>query len=162
MEWTYSDPSASAKDAVRLSIGDTNEAAPLLFDQEIQFFLDSNNQNVSAAALLSVEAIIAKLSTLCDESVGSVSKSFSQMRDGFYKLRDNLKTRAAYRGGVPFAGGISRTQVQLTARDRDRVQPLFSNKPLGAADARGRDWPLTGVLSTGLPDNSPIFEDWDI
>lgn len=159
MEWSYVDPGASAKDAVRLSIGDTNEAAPLLFDQEIQFFLDRNNQNVSSAALLSVEAVIAKLSTLCDESVGSVSKSFSQMRDGFYKLREQLKSRAAYRGGIPFAGGIYRTDVIMAERDRAKVRPQFTARMLSPTSGRFGLYGTSGVLSSGYPDQSPLSDE---
>ncbi len=161
MEWTYTDPSASAKDAVRLSIGDTQEKRPLLFDQEIQYYLDNNRGNVSAAALLAVEAIIAKLSQLCDQSVGSVSKSYSQVRDGYYKLRQNLRARASYRGGMPFAGGISRTQVLCENRDADRVRPQFTARMRAPARGGLATYRASGIDTGAVTnDDTGDFDDW--
>lgn len=162
MQWTYTDPSASAKDAVRLTIGDTDAKRPLLFDEEIQFYLDNNNQNVSATALLGVEAIIAKLSQLCDQSVGSVSKSYSQVRDGYYRLRQNLRTRAAYRGGIPLAGGLSRTEAYNEERNPDRVRPQFSSYTLDPARRGYANYCASGIIVGGVTnEQSGTLDPWE-
>lgn len=158
MDWTYTDPASIPKDAVRLAIGDTDENAPLLFDQEIAALLAMSSNNVSATCLTAVEAIIAKLSRLCDQSVGSVSASYSQQRDGYMQLRANLKLRSAYGGGVPFAGGQSRVDNYIAERDPNRVRPLFTTRMMSvygrggvfAARCLFSGGPVTGNLY-GLP-----------
>ena len=48
MSWTYSgDPSSSLLDECRFIIGDTNEAAPIMQDEEIQYIISQtgNNEN---------------------------------------------------------------------------------------------------------------------
>ncbi|HIS17776.1 MAG TPA: hypothetical protein IAC02_04110, partial [Candidatus Coprovivens excrementavium] len=45
--FTYSgNPSDSLKDEVRFRIGDTEDDFPMLLDNEIEFLLSSNNDNV--------------------------------------------------------------------------------------------------------------------
>lgn len=48
MSWTYSgNPSSSVLDECRFLIGDTNEAAPIMQDEEIQFIISEANGNVN-------------------------------------------------------------------------------------------------------------------
>lgn len=46
MSWSYSgDPNASELDECRFLIGDTNEAAPIMQDEEIQYIIEQANGN---------------------------------------------------------------------------------------------------------------------
>lgn len=63
MTFTYADPSASRKDAVRFLVGDTDPAVPLLTDEEIAYLLAEHAARDSvywvaaeAASLLSTRA----------------------------------------------------------------------------------------------------------
>jgi hypothetical protein len=48
MSWTYSgNPKASVLDECRFLISDTNESAPIMQDEEIQFIIDEANGNVN-------------------------------------------------------------------------------------------------------------------
>ena len=126
MTWTYSfNPSNSAKDEVRFYTGDTRCQDPLLHDEEIEYLLKKYNNFPLNASIEACERIIAQFSRLADESVGSVSKSFSQKAASYFKTMEMLRTRMALNGAKPFAGGISNSDKQTRANDNDRVKPVF-------------------------------------
>lgn len=125
--WSYSgDPSRSATDATRFLIGDTDAAEPLLTDLEIQYFLNLYNQVPLNAGIRCCETIMTKFARQADESVGSVRITFSQRSKAYANMRDELQRRVAIEGATPFCGGISRTQVQQTEQNSDRVRPDFT------------------------------------
>lgn len=130
MSFTYDGPASSPIAAVRFTIGDTKAETARLSDEEIAYLLEQTAGDVNAASRHAVESIIATLSNLCDQTVGSVSKSYSQMRDGWQATLAILKGRSTFRGGLPLAGGISRTAEQLQQRDRDRLRPQFTARML--------------------------------
>lgn len=130
MSFSYNGAASGPVGAVRFTIGDTQAATARLSDEDIQYLLDQTGGDVNMAARRAVESIIATLSSLCDQSVGSVSKSYSQMRDGWQATLAILKDRTGYRGGAPLAGGISRTAEHLQNRDHDRIRPMFSRNML--------------------------------
>ena len=58
MGWTYPKrPARSARDALRLMIGDTNASDPLLSDEEADYYLGNNGGNVVLAAAEACEAL---------------------------------------------------------------------------------------------------------
>lgn len=130
MTWTYSgDPSMSKKDEVRFSTGDTNPKSPMLQDEEIGFLLAQSNNDPAAASVRACESIIAALGRLCDQTVGSVSKAYSQMRAGYLDTLSILRTRAASTTyASPIVGGISRMQVRMANRNPDRIRPQFTTR----------------------------------
>jgi hypothetical protein len=119
------DPSASQKDEVRYLVGDTDMNDPLLGDREIEYFLTGGTGAINAA-IRCCEAIAAKFSRRCDESVGQVRMTFSQQRDQYIKLRTDLQNRLAMTDAQPYAGGISRSDVQQNDLNTDRVKPDFT------------------------------------
>lgn len=128
MTWTYSgDPSLSKKDEVRFSVGDTNPKKPMLQDEEISWLLLQSGGDPAGASVRACESIIAALGRLCDQTVGSVSKAYSQMRLGYMDTLGILRRRAASTYASPLVGGISRTQVMITNRNPDRVRPQFTS-----------------------------------
>lgn len=126
--WTYSgNPGASAKDLTRFLLGDTDACDPLLLDGEILWLLSQYNNTPMNAAIRACETIIAKFSRLADETVGSVSVSYSQKAKGMRDMQATLRQRLATEDCTPFAGGISVAQEQATAANKDRVKPAFTD-----------------------------------
>lgn len=124
--FSYIDPSASAKDAVRFLIGDTNEHQPLLLDGEINYLLGQYQNVPLAAAIQATETIMAKFSRLVDEKVGQVDVKFGERIKNMQLLQQQLRERLAINGATPYAGGISHGDKQANASDSDRVRPDFT------------------------------------
>lgn len=92
MSWSY-DPTQlkdSLKDQIRLLIGDTNEADPLLQDEEIQFHIDQYPNDVQRAALASVNVIITRICNTPDYTLGPYSESNESRLKAFLSIRDEL------------------------------------------------------------------------
>lgn len=94
MTWTYSgDPSSSVRDAVRFTVGDTDETEELVSDEEIDYLLTIHN-GVGMAAVGAARAIAAKYSRKSDQSraVGdlSLSQQYSQQSLNYHHLADHL------------------------------------------------------------------------
>lgn len=127
MAWSYGgDPSASAKDAVRFLIGDTNPKDQLLQDGEITYVLGQYNQAPPNAAIQCCEAILAKFARMVDEKVGLVDIKFSQKIKQYTQTRDELRRRLAFTDATPFAGGISVAQKETNRQNTDLVKPTFT------------------------------------
>ena len=126
MAFTYSgNPLNSDAEHVRFLIGDTDRDNPLYTDEEIQYLVITAG-DVLGAAVRAVEGVLAKLSGAIDESVGSVSISFSNQRTGYEKLYDRLMARLAIEGAVPYCGGISIADKQARLTDANREPTQFS------------------------------------
>ncbi|RYF12853.1 MAG: hypothetical protein EOO40_00190 [Deltaproteobacteria bacterium] len=128
MTFSYTGAASGPVGAVRFTIGDTHEKLSRISDEDIDYLLAQTNGNVQAASRLALEAIIAGLSQICDQSVGGVSKSWSQMRDGYQATLALIKSRSQYASGLPMAGGISKVQERLTERNPDRIRPQYTTR----------------------------------
>ncbi|RZL29668.1 MAG: hypothetical protein EOP64_00250 [Sphingomonas sp.] len=128
MTFSYSgNPAASPVDAVRYLTGDTAERLALLSDEEIQYSLAQSGNSPPTAAVAAIEAMMVRAASLVDESVGSVSKSWSQRLSNLGTIRTMLLDKQARGGlGVPRAGGISYTDKARTASNPDAVRPRFA------------------------------------
>jgi hypothetical protein len=125
MSWSYShNPANSPKDHVRFLLGDTDSKQPLLQDEEIQYVL-LEFPNAKNAALSCCDFIVAKFSRMADQTVGSVSKSYSQMSSQYRKFKEDLRTRIGVEDCTPYAGGISRSDKHTIRQNTDRVKPDF-------------------------------------
>jgi len=149
MSFSYSgDPSNSDKDQVRFLIGDTDANSPLLQDAEILYTLGDQGTVLSASVAACI-GIAAKFARLMDESVGDVSKSYSQRQEHYTKLADSLRRRDAENSVCPYAGGISVADKETLNQNTDYVEPSFKRK---THDNR---------LSTDNPsDNNPYNDDY--
>jgi len=162
--YSYTDPSQSPKDAVRFLVGDTKpkkvlvggemQVQYLLSDEEIAYCLSQTGNEPQQAAVLACESIISGLGQLCDQTVGSVSKSFSQMRDGFTAVLAQLRRRSAFGGGRPILGGTSRQGKAQTYANPDFIRTQFTARMM---HPRGTVAPLLpGVWGEGYgPDADP-------
>lgn len=152
MAFTYSgNPGQSPIDAVRFAIGDTDPARPQLQDGEIAYCLDLSGGNVVAASVTACQAVITQLSRMCDQTVGSVSKSFSQLLAGYRGVLDNLRRTAANSGsgGIPFVGGISVTANNQPYHNRDYVRPQFTTRMMHGRYSATANPALGDISGTG-------------
>ena len=126
MSWSYSgDPSSSAKDAVRFLIGDTDTCDQLLQDAEIQYLLNFYQQAPMNTAIRACEAIMTKFSRQANESVGQVKIDFNQKYKAYRDMQRELQRRLATEDMVPYAGGISVSDIKTKEADSDVPKPDF-------------------------------------
>lgn len=127
MPFTYSeDPTSSPKDALRFAIGDTRACTSLLSDAELLYILAASNGNLGAAAVRATEAMISRCNAMVDETVGSVSRSFSQRLANLTKQRDMLAAREFDTGASPpICGGLTYSDKRRNLSNPDMVRPRF-------------------------------------
>lgn len=90
--FTYSgNPGDSKLDEVRFKIGDTAVDFALLQDEEIEFLLASNDDNVINTCIGACRAIIAKLSKEVDYKLGPESVNASDRCKQYQSLLSTLK-----------------------------------------------------------------------
>lgn len=123
MTWSYTDPSASAKDEVRFLVGDTNQASPLVSDEEIQYALTKQGKAVSAAALI-CRTIAAKFARNVSTGVSGLSFANQQKFEQYSRLAVELEARAAMYVS-PIVGGMKETEREEYRGDPDAVKPAF-------------------------------------
>lgn len=108
MTFTYINPVASRRDAMRFLTGDTDPAQPLLHDEEVDYmvFLWTDKSDYMVASYCA-EAIAAKFARQIDISVDSQSLGASALQDKFLSLATRLREldRTAFPGTI-FVGGV--------------------------------------------------------
>jgi hypothetical protein len=126
--WTYypTQLATSKKDQVRLLIGDTVVTDQQMQDEEINFYLTMRSTVWGAAAECCL-TLATKFSRSVDQAVGSAKISFSQMAKSYVARAVLFNARAAAMGsGLPYAGGLSATDMLNQLANDDRVEPQFT------------------------------------
>jgi hypothetical protein len=124
MSFSYSgDPSASPLDELRFWIGDTDSTDAQLSDQEVKYLLRSNNDSVTAAAIEACRRLISKYSRYVDQKTGDIDIKYSQK---IGQLEATISHIRAGMNPVPYAGGISQSDIETVQDDDDRQGPVFS------------------------------------
>lgn len=138
MSFTYThSPTTSDRDAVRLTLGDTDSGDPLLYDTEIDYYLTQGG-SVVQASVLGCEAILARLARRVNVTVKGVSKDLTDQYTHYEALLPRLR-RQATRGGITlFAGGISKADAEARRSDEDRQPPFFTRDTF-RVDGTGSD-----------------------
>lgn len=90
MNFTYTNPSESVKDYIRLKLGDTVKTKYSLFDEEIQSIVDMNPSK-NKALIECCEAILAKLAKQVDYTIGPEKVAMSDAYTNYANLLDRLK-----------------------------------------------------------------------
>ena len=122
------DPAGSPSDAVRLRVGDTNPASPLLADAEVLYFLSSRSDSVVLAAVDAARALAAKYASSFDKAVGDLRLAYSQRATQYRDLADRLEAEAAGGGDGTLSmwvAGTSISEMQAEEVQVDRPQPDF-------------------------------------
>lgn len=136
MTWSYN-PSvlaSSAKDAVRLLVGDVLSTDPQIQDEEIVYFVNLRGSLYGAAAECA-RAMAAKFSRSVDQQAGTSKTFYSQLAKAYTLKSIEFDMKAALFGAaMPYAGGISLTDKQTQDLNSDRVQPSFT---IGIMDEQG-------------------------
>lgn len=146
MAWTYGgDPSKNNLDAVRYLVRDADEADPIVQDEEINFALSQNGNNLYRAAADVCDAIALELGRQLDFN-GPQAWDSNKKYEQYKQMATDFRARAAKRGVSIFAGGISVADKQSRSDDTDRVANDFTKT---LHDAPGTA-PETVVPNTGI------------
>jgi hypothetical protein len=125
--WTYSGvPDSCTKDEVRFWAGDTDPNDPLVSDEEIVYTLQAEGGNVKMVAGKILMALSSKFARMVDKTVGGLSLSMSQRAKAYYEQAKELMRVGAAEGCIPYAGAISKSDMQEQLLDSDRVKPSFA------------------------------------
>lgn len=123
--WSYTaDPSTNPIDAVRMEIGDTDQADPQLQDEEIGYMLSQNGTPLWAAVSC-CSALAAKYARQADKRLGKTAISAGQRMQHYLDLEKLLRRRAVSMV-TPYAGGMSIAERDTFANDTDKVRPAFT------------------------------------
>lgn len=118
--------------AVRLLIGDVPSSPfyQLFTDEEIQYFLDLNNGNIRLAArMAAISASFQLAGWSTRERTGDI-EVWSSLSSNYLKALDyliNNPTDNIPNGLIPWAGGISKSEVCANDRNPDTVQSPLNN-----------------------------------
>jgi hypothetical protein len=124
MTWTYNIALPTARDKVRLYLGDTEQAAPQLQDEEIDAVLiDVPNAMLAAADLATFLA--AKYARLVNTTNGNLTAALGDRQAHYEALARLLRARAARRSGAPLMPAMSVSAKDAAAENTDRVLPAF-------------------------------------
>jgi hypothetical protein len=124
--WTFDDTAdpISAKDQVRLLVGDTDTSDQQLTDEVIEFYLDDQGNSIDLAAAEAADALAAKFARQVDTKNSRLSVAASKRLEHYHKLAARLRERAST-AAAPFFGGQSRQGKIDLELDEDNVQPRF-------------------------------------
>lgn len=126
MTWSYN-PSllsqGSAKDLIRLLIGDVISCDPQMQDEEI-VALASIRGSVYGAAAECCRSLAAKFSRSVDQSGGTNKILYSQLAKAYTIKANEFELKSTF-VSIPYAGGISLSDKQMQDLQNDRVQPEF-------------------------------------
>lgn len=130
--WTY-DPSliggvgaTALMMQVRTLIADTSVDQQQLWDQQINFALSQEANNIYLAAADCCRQIAAKYSRDVDTVQGELRRLHSARQRAYATRADELEQKGRSRSrGAGYAGGINRIDRGLRAQDAGRVVPQF-------------------------------------
>lgn len=150
MTWTYDvvlleDPTKGPLYQTRLIVGDTNVDAPLLQDEEINFYVNSES-SVWFAAADAAQSIAAKSASKISKSIGELSAQFDQLYQHYDALAKRLRLLAPRMTSVGvYVGGMSRADMQSNVDNPDlNVVDFFigidDNRFIGAPSWLNGQW----------------------
>ena len=134
MAWSY-DPTdlntttASGRlNTVRLLVGDTITLDQQVQNEEVNFALTENGNNVYYAGAWSARAIASKYSRKVNtELSGSLKADYSDLAKQYKTLADSLDYQGKTSGAAigVLAGGITVARTAAVRANTDRVKPAF-------------------------------------
>jgi len=144
--YTYSgDPSTSPMDAVRFWLSDVGPTKWYKANEEINFVLGLDPNPFVAAAYIA-RSIAASLASNVNRRIGDLSINAGDAVKAWIALANDMDAKALLGvTAMPYAGGISHSDVEQVASNCDRVKPPFREKQF---DHRAND---TGAAEPGLP-----------
>jgi len=122
-------PDDCAVDRVRILVGDIDCYDVELSDDLYIYFLDSNEQNESKAAVQALKALVAKYAKGMEEIVGDVEVNFKQRYEGYVDLLKKYLKDPSYglMGTINlYAGGLSFSEKRSDELDTDLKTSPFA------------------------------------
>jgi len=118
------DPQNNPVDRIRLNVGDIWDDIEYLTDADYQYFLDAANGNENRATMDAVRAILFKLTRMTRERTGDIEVYGGDWFSNYMKaLQLILKDpNIAISLAVPYAGGISRSDMLANRNDPDNFR----------------------------------------
>lgn len=121
--------SSGRLNVVRLLVGDNNTNDPQLQDEEINFSLAQNNNNVYFSAAFCARLLAGKYARMVDTQLDGALQAMYSDRIKQYTLlaiqmTDMAKKMSGRNLGV-VAGGISITAMDIVEANTDRPKPAF-------------------------------------
>ena len=120
------DDGVTPTSSVRFLVGDAIEPYQLS-DAEVAFALDQMNDNTYLAAAFCARALSAFYARRVDTRFESIDSKYSQLRDSYERLARSLESQGKRQGGLglPIAGGLTKSEVDLATQNTDRLDPYF-------------------------------------
>lgn len=120
------DDGVTPTSSVRFLVGDAIEPYQLS-DAEIAFSLDQMNNNTYLAAAFCARALSAFYARRVDTRFETIDSKYSQLRDSYERLARSLESQGKKQGGLglPIAGGLTKSEVDLATQNTDRLDPYF-------------------------------------
>jgi len=143
MAWSYSgNPATSPLDELRFKIGDTDPAAPIFSDEELEYILAANNGNMMASCTQCVQAAIAKYGRLKDEVIGGLEAKYQQIYENYQRMWQDIQNGTSIFGANlvnVFAGGLTIDGKVEQYNDQSKVQPKFTKDLMKSRFLAGQD-----------------------
>lgn len=127
------------RDAVFLTIGDTDPADQQLTNAEVDHYLLEATDDILLASIAAAEALQAKYARQVDNTILKTSVSASQRSRAYQALVDRLRIRLA-NGAAPLFGGQSLAEIERLRNLTDVPQPTFRNGQDDPPGVRPNSW----------------------
>ena len=133
MAWSYdtrllgTDTADRRLNSVRILIGDTDQLDQQITNEEIQFSLSQNNDNIYQSAAFSARTIAAKYARQVNQEIdGTLKADYSDRRIHYMALAEALESQAIKSNELSVsAGGINSFVVDNVENNSRRVKPRF-------------------------------------
>lgn len=118
---------------VRIEVADTDINFPILSDDEYEYLLEKNNDSIRFAGIDAARIILMKLSiTATDQTVDIFSikgaKAAEQYREALKLYLKSPELNPLANTAMPYAGGISRSDMVLNNSNSDNVTAPVVNQ----------------------------------
>lgn len=124
--WTYSGDLTDPSQEVRFLIQDTDGDHPQFTDTEVAYALGASGGASRKAASALVERLLARYAAMADTTELDLSVRASQIYDHYAALLLTLNNPFSGQSSVmPYAGGISESDILANRQNTDRVRSTF-------------------------------------
>lgn len=117
-------------DRIRLLVGDTSEVNEYLADQWYVYFLQKNQDNETLASIEAAKAILSRFTSHTREKVDQVELwGNDKFNNYLIWLKDYIENPSisGLQSPVPYAGGISESDMQANRNNTDNVTSRIYN-----------------------------------
>jgi len=134
MSWSYEEydlngtTTSGRLNTVRLLVGDTDSTDQQVQNEEIEFALSENNNNVYYTGAWTARTIAAKYSRqVTTQLTGALSADYSDLARQYKILADDLEYQGKTSGAAVgvLAGGLTKSSIKAVRANTDRIEGSF-------------------------------------